>query len=86
MGLVSYLSEASNIREDGLRLFITILAGYPLAALYRTFLYNKPAQVQHIIFVIIGIWLYLFNYGEFLKIFAESVNHDFDEVNDRIHI
>jgi len=63
MGLVSYLSEASNIREDGLRLFLTILAGYPLAALHRTFFYKQPAQVQHAIFVIIGISLYLFNYG-----------------------
>ena len=63
MGLVSYLSEASSIREDGLRLFLTVLAGYPLAALHRTFLYKQPAQVQHVVFTIIGISLYLFNYG-----------------------
>uniref|UniRef100_A0A7E4W527 Lysophospholipid acyltransferase 5 n=1 Tax=Panagrellus redivivus TaxID=6233 RepID=A0A7E4W527_PANRE len=63
MTVIASLSEATNIREDGLRLFLTILAGYPLAALHRTFTYRQAPQVQHAIFVIIGIALYWFNYG-----------------------
>ena len=64
MGLVSGLAEAVNTREDGLRLMLSILAGYPLSALHRTFLYNKSAQTQHVCFVAIGLFLYWFNYGE----------------------
>uniref|UniRef100_F1L2G8 Lysophospholipid acyltransferase 5 n=1 Tax=Ascaris suum TaxID=6253 RepID=F1L2G8_ASCSU len=63
MGLVGALSELLSTREDGLRLLISILAGYPLAAFYRTFVYNKSVTVQHVYFVVVGIVLYLFNYG-----------------------
>jgi hypothetical protein len=40
-----------------------LLVGYPLAAIYRTFIYNKSATVQHLYFITAGIALYLFNCG-----------------------
>uniref|UniRef100_A0A0R3RUJ4 Lysophospholipid acyltransferase 5 n=1 Tax=Elaeophora elaphi TaxID=1147741 RepID=A0A0R3RUJ4_9BILA len=63
MGVLSAVSAATQVREDGLILFVTILAGYPLAAIYRSIFYNKVPAVQHIYFVVVGLTLYIFNYG-----------------------
>jgi lysophospholipid acyltransferase 5 len=63
MGLVDSLSDTTGIRGDAIRLFLTMLSGYPLAILHRTFFYNKSPSTQHIFFVIAGISLYIFNYG-----------------------
>ncbi|VDN55389.1 unnamed protein product [Dracunculus medinensis] len=63
MGLIDSLSTAFNAREDGLRLIIAILAGYPLAVIHRTFLFKAPRNVQHVFFVLTGLMLYWFNYG-----------------------
>ncbi|CAD6197556.1 unnamed protein product [Caenorhabditis auriculariae] len=63
MGVVAALADALNAREDGLKLLLSVLAGYPLAVIHRTFLYNKPKNVQHAFFVAIGLLLYVWNYG-----------------------
>ncbi|KAI6242973.1 Lysophospholipid acyltransferase 5 [Aphelenchoides fujianensis] len=63
MGVVGALSEAINVREDGLRLIISILLGYPLSAFYRYFIFDKKPAVQHWFIVIVGIALYWFNCG-----------------------
>ncbi|KAK6045079.1 hypothetical protein COOONC_17416 [Cooperia oncophora] len=61
--LVQRLSSILHFREDALRLFICILAGYPLAYLHRTVIYKKPPQEQHIFFVAVGVALHFFNTG-----------------------
>ncbi|CAI2349826.1 unnamed protein product [Caenorhabditis sp. 36 PRJEB53466] len=63
MGVVEALSEATSASEDALRLLLSVLAGYPLAVLHRTFFYNKPQNVQHVFFVAVGISLWYFNCG-----------------------
>ncbi|KAI6194140.1 Lysophospholipid acyltransferase 5 [Aphelenchoides besseyi] len=63
MSIVGSLSEAFNVREDGLRLIISIVLGYPLAAFYRYFIFNKKPAVQHWFIVIAGVALYWFNCG-----------------------
>jgi lysophospholipid acyltransferase 5 len=63
MGVVAILSELTSIREDGLRLLLSILAGYPLAFIYRTLICKRSAQVQHLFIVVVGVLLYLFNCG-----------------------
>uniref|UniRef100_A0A0N5A0D2 Lysophospholipid acyltransferase 5 n=1 Tax=Parastrongyloides trichosuri TaxID=131310 RepID=A0A0N5A0D2_PARTI len=63
MGAISALAEAINFNEDGLRLIISIMAGYPFGAIYRTFFYNKSPQIQHIFFILTGVLIYLFNCG-----------------------
>ncbi|KAM3719154.1 Lysophospholipid acyltransferase [Dirofilaria immitis] len=63
MGIVSVLSSSMHIREDGLVLFMIILAGYPLAAIHRLIFYNKPPIMQHIYFVVAGLALYILSYG-----------------------
>ncbi|KAK6731048.1 hypothetical protein RB195_007485 [Necator americanus] len=61
--VVQALARILNTREDGLRLFLCVLAGYPLAFFHRSVLYNKPANVQHAFFVTAGLILYIFNCG-----------------------
>ncbi|CEF59888.1 Lysophospholipid acyltransferase 5 [Strongyloides ratti] len=63
MGAISMLAEAINFNEDGLRLLLSIMAGYPFGAIYRTLFYNKSAQIQYIYFIVTGIMIYLFNCG-----------------------
>ncbi|KAK5965323.1 Lysophospholipid acyltransferase 5 [Trichostrongylus colubriformis] len=61
--VVGTLADLLNTREDGLRLLLCVLAGYPLAVVHRTFFYNKPANVQYAFFVVVGTLLYIFNSG-----------------------
>ncbi|VDN01859.1 unnamed protein product [Thelazia callipaeda] len=63
MGFMSALSAAVHTKEDGLLLLLSIFAGYPLAAIYRSAIYNKPTFVQHIYFVVAGLALYILSYG-----------------------
>ncbi|CAJ0922071.1 unnamed protein product, partial [Mesorhabditis belari] len=57
------VADGVGAREDGVRLLLTVLAGYPLSAAHRCFFYKKDPQIQHAFFVACGIVLYFFNYG-----------------------
>ncbi|KAI3415366.1 hypothetical protein GPALN_004978 [Globodera pallida] len=61
--MLGIVADYVNVREDAFRLILSILAGYPLAFVHRTFLFNKPAFVQHSYFTFVGVLLYLFNCG-----------------------
>jgi lysophospholipid acyltransferase 5 len=63
MALLNYLSQITETEEDALRLVVSILACYPLAIIYRTFIYKMPERLQHWFFIITGILLYLFFCG-----------------------
>lgn len=63
MSIVTWLSDATSVREDGLRLLISILLGYPIAAFYRYFIYTKTPVTQQWFITIIGLALYWFNIG-----------------------
>uniref|UniRef100_A0A914XMN2 Lysophospholipid acyltransferase 5 n=1 Tax=Plectus sambesii TaxID=2011161 RepID=A0A914XMN2_9BILA len=63
MGFLAETSQALAFPEDGMRLLISVLAGYPLAAIYRQFLYDKNKTIQYSYFTIVGIGIYLFNCG-----------------------
>lgn len=65
MGLVGALSDAVNVPENGLRLLLSIIACYPIATIYRNFIYNKSAQIQCWFITLVGLSLYWFSYGEF---------------------
>nr|CAD2196730.1 unnamed protein product [Meloidogyne enterolobii] len=60
---INYLSQIIGSEEDALRLLVAILACYPLAIIYRTFIYKLPERFQHAFFVVTGILLYLFFCG-----------------------
>jgi len=64
--VVSWLADAVSVREDGLRLLITIVLGYPIAAFYRYFIYNKAPHFQHWFITIVGLALYWFNCGFYI--------------------
>jgi hypothetical protein len=64
--VISWLAEATNVRDDALRLLISILLGYPIAAFYRYFVYNKQPVIQHWFITLVGIALYWFNCGSLL--------------------
>lgn len=66
MSIVGWLADIVSVREDGLRLLISILLGYPIAAFYRYFIYDKTSIVQQWFITIVGLSLYWFNYGKFL--------------------
>ncbi|RCN48445.1 MBOAT family protein [Ancylostoma caninum] len=61
--VVHVLASLLNAREDGLRLFLCVLAGYPLAIFHRNVLHTKPAHIQHMFFVVTGVILHIFNCG-----------------------
>ncbi|CAD5210502.1 unnamed protein product [Bursaphelenchus okinawaensis] len=63
MGVISELSNMVNVREDGLRLLISIVLGYPISAFYRYFIYNLKPKTQHIFFTTVGLSLLYFNCG-----------------------
>ncbi|KJH48156.1 MBOAT family protein [Dictyocaulus viviparus] len=58
--VVTLLANILHTREDGLRLFLCVLAEYPLAAYHRSALYKKPINIQHIFFIITGLILHVF--------------------------
>jgi lysophospholipid acyltransferase 5 len=63
MGLLAGLADLLSIQEDGLRLLFSILAGYPLAAIYRSFVYKERAVIQYYFFIVCGMLLHFFNSG-----------------------
>jgi len=66
MSLVGWLADATSVREDGLRLLISIVLGYPIAAFYRYFIYNKSSVFQQWFITIVGLALYWFNCGIYI--------------------
>ncbi|XP_077998683.1 lysophospholipid acyltransferase 5-like [Glandiceps talaboti] len=61
---IAKLAELTGIQENGLRLLISVLLGYPLAAFQRAFLHGKSPLLHHIYFIVIGLFLAQFNYGQ----------------------
>lgn len=60
LGLVAaYLGSS----EAAFRLILTIIAGYPLALVHRSFLLGKSPQAQHLYLALCGLVLCCFNYG-----------------------
>lgn len=68
---MSQLSALTGCSEAALRLFLSILAGYPIALLHRKILYGKPPGIQHIFFTVAGLFLGYLNFG--LDIFHTTV-------------
>ncbi|EFP02568.1 hypothetical protein CRE_02436 [Caenorhabditis remanei] len=56
-------SAVRDVSEMGDPVMMIIMRRYPLAVVHRTFFYNKPAQQQHLFFVVVGICLWYFNCG-----------------------
>jgi len=70
MGLVKAFSDTAHVSEDASRLVFSILAGYPIAAFYRTFMKGTAPMVQHSFIVAVGVALYYFNCGKMILLHA----------------
>lgn len=62
--LVLYIAGLSGASENSIRLLLSLFSGYPLAWLYRTpVLYNQPAVLKHVYFIVTGLLQCYFNFG-----------------------
>ncbi|XP_060533674.1 lysophospholipid acyltransferase 5 [Cylas formicarius] len=62
-GVLAQISGFVGVPEAGFRLLLGILSGYPLALIYRKYLYNKPAEVQSLYFAVTGVCVGYWNFG-----------------------
>ncbi|XP_017107728.2 lysophospholipid acyltransferase 5 [Drosophila bipectinata] len=63
-GLMDGIAETAGVPVEALRLLLTILAGYPIAAFYLKFLTSiNDKVVHHMFFASCGAGLCYFNYG-----------------------
>ncbi|XP_076472719.1 lysophospholipid acyltransferase 5-like [Babylonia areolata] len=61
---VMFVAGLLGASESATRLLLSLLSGYPLAMLYRSpLLYNQPAPVKHVYFIITGLLQCCFNFG-----------------------
>ncbi|GCB80703.1 hypothetical protein scyTo_0016342 [Scyliorhinus torazame] len=49
--------------QDALKLFISIVLGYPFALFHRQFLYGKQPHMIHFYNTALGLWMAYFNFG-----------------------
>uniref|UniRef100_A0A4W4FLT9 Lysophospholipid acyltransferase 5 n=1 Tax=Electrophorus electricus TaxID=8005 RepID=A0A4W4FLT9_ELEEL len=61
--LMEKLSEYLGSPEPAVRLILSILIGYPLALVYRRFLFHQSAFVIHLFHTLTGLSLAVFNFG-----------------------
>ncbi|XP_063410218.1 lysophospholipid acyltransferase 5-like isoform X1 [Mytilus trossulus] len=57
------IADNLGASEMAIRFLLSLFAGYPLAFLYRSFIFGRSPNIQHIYFTICGISLCYFNYG-----------------------
>ncbi|XP_013391427.1 lysophospholipid acyltransferase 5 [Lingula anatina] len=62
-GFIASFAEKVGATVPAIRLFSSLLLGYPLAFIYRNFIFGKPSNVQHVFFALCGLWLCYFNFG-----------------------
>ncbi|XP_005180676.1 lysophospholipid acyltransferase 5 [Musca domestica] len=63
-GIIANLSDKIGAPEAAIRLLLTLLAGYPIALIYRFLIQPQSSKpVHHIFFSLCGFGLCFFNYG-----------------------
>ncbi|KAB0798109.1 hypothetical protein PPYR_09102 [Photinus pyralis] len=63
IGVLERVSNLVGSSEAGLKLLLSVLAGYPIAQIHRTYLYGRNANYQHLYFLLSGLTLGFLNYG-----------------------
>ncbi|XP_020602606.1 lysophospholipid acyltransferase 5-like [Orbicella faveolata] len=61
--VITIVARRAGIMESVLRLMISLLAGLPLAFIYRAFCYRKNASIQHLFISVCGLALAFFCFG-----------------------
>ncbi|XP_037075411.1 lysophospholipid acyltransferase 5-like [Pollicipes pollicipes] len=62
-GLIAVLAGYIGATEPALRLLLSLLFGYPLAIVHRYTMRDQSPTVQHIFFILSGLWLFYFNFA-----------------------
>ncbi|XP_078373059.1 lysophospholipid acyltransferase 5-like isoform X2 [Oculina patagonica] len=60
---ITFIAKRVGVAESVLRLMINLLAGLPLAFIYRAFCYKKVASIQHLFISVCGLVLAFFCFG-----------------------
>lgn len=60
---VKALSSEVGVPDDSIRMFLSLLAGYPLAFIYRSAVYGRSSTTQHVYFILCGMYMGYFNFG-----------------------
>ncbi|XP_037936628.1 lysophospholipid acyltransferase 5 [Teleopsis dalmanni] len=64
MSLIAKLAGSVGAPEPAIRLLLTIIAGYPIAAIYRLVIMHQASKpIHHLFFALCGSFLCVFNYG-----------------------
>ncbi|XP_033221131.1 lysophospholipid acyltransferase 5-like [Belonocnema kinseyi] len=81
-GPLAKLSVLVAAPEDGLRLLVSILLGFPFALIHRYSIYGKDPTTQHLFFTVCGLTLGYWNYAWSVShlIFALCVTYAFIKV------
>ncbi|KAH8307242.1 hypothetical protein KR044_008434, partial [Drosophila immigrans] len=64
LDLPGYVASKIGVPLEALRLLVTLLAGYPIAAAYHKHVANRPKTLQHLYFALCGMTLCYYNYGK----------------------
>ncbi|XP_015794598.1 lysophospholipid acyltransferase 5 [Tetranychus urticae] len=61
--LIGYLSRTLGANENAVKIFFTLLAGYPIAIIYNYCIVNRSKLIKKLFFIVSGLALGLFNHG-----------------------
>ncbi|XP_049847330.1 lysophospholipid acyltransferase 5-like [Schistocerca gregaria] len=64
MNILESIAYHLGAPEPALRLVISLLAGYPVAAFYHHYVRSMSETLRHVFFVVVGLIIAYFNYGE----------------------
>ncbi|XP_072022573.1 lysophospholipid acyltransferase 5-like [Amphiura filiformis] len=62
-GILQTIADLAGAKEPIIRLLLSMLFSYVLAAILRSVLHGFPATLKHIYFIVTGLALAYFNYG-----------------------
>lgn len=61
--VVQQLAQSIGVGEPALRLILSIFLGYPLAVIYRQFIFSTSKLINHLFIITTGLAILYFNYG-----------------------
>ncbi|KAL7734349.1 hypothetical protein ACLKA6_010686 [Drosophila palustris] len=63
MDLFGYVANKIGVPVEAFRLLLTLLAGYPIAAVYHKYIVDRQKTLHHLYFALCGLSLCYYNYG-----------------------
>ncbi|GAB1603775.1 Hypothetical predicted protein [Argonauta hians] len=63
---VRALASGVGVPHDSVRMFLSLLLGYPLVFIYRQFVYGSSSRRQHLYMILCGMYVGYFNFGIYI--------------------